>query len=298
MGTARRKGYQKLGEVKIGPPQLAGTRYRAMQLLPRASSGATDLLPKVRRYASRRLALLDLPPVHTHMPAVADDLTTEQRFARWSLGASRIDPAFPARPEAYQIEAEYTPERVTRLAMYIAGKRNTEGNSEQYEEDVSECIALIYDRINKYKRGLATIHPNYPFYYWLLFDVRTALRDLRDRGRGMFVHFSTLQEDGKPEFPGRTDNPADTQIDVRSAIAKLPARQREALLLYYEQHLNQPDIAIAMKISQPGVHHLLTRAKSNLAKILADPDEPLPQAGAPKHVQQVHKPHKPRGTAS
>lgn len=201
-------------------------------------------------------------------------------YARMSLGASKIDPDFPARPDANQIDAEYTPERVTRLAMFIAGKRATDGNPEQYDEDVSECIALIYDRIAKYKRGAVNVHPNYPFYYWLLFDVRTALRDLRDRGKGVFVHFSTLQEDGKPDFQGTDDETArDRQLDVREAVNKLPEGQRQVLQMYYLDHKTQAQIATALKISQPAVAQKLERAKANLERLLSEApedDDPSP----------------------
>lgn len=197
------------------------------------------------------------------------DLTWWQKFARWSLGASKIDPDFPRRPNADEITKEYTPERVIRLARYIAGKRFTEDNPEQYDEDVAECVALIYDRIDKYNKNLVKINENYPFYYWLLFDVRTALRDLRNRGKDLFVQFSTLESSGKPDFDQDDPLPQQQlQIDVREALDNLTVQQKQVVLLYYMEQKTQPEIAYELGVTQPAVSQILERAKARLEYFL------------------------------
>lgn len=59
------------------------------------------------------------------------------------------------------------------------------------------------------------------------------------------------------------------QAAVRAAIAELPARQREALVLRRYQELSQREIAAALGTTEEGVESLLGRAMSRLRRTLA-----------------------------
>jgi len=59
------------------------------------------------------------------------------------------------------------------------------------------------------------------------------------------------------------------QAAVRAAIAELPPRQREALVLRRYQELSQREIAAALGTTEEGVESLLGRAMSRLRRTLA-----------------------------
>jgi len=59
--------------------------------------------------------------------------------------------------------------------------------------------------------------------------------------------------------------------DVVTALRRLPARQREALILRYFLDLPEPEIAAAMGISQGTVKSTTSRALAALARLLKDP---------------------------
>lgn len=56
----------------------------------------------------------------------------------------------------------------------------------------------------------------------------------------------------------------ETQDDVKAAIAALPSRQREALLLQYYQDLGNVDAAAVLGISVDALESLLSRARRTL----------------------------------
>lgn len=69
--------------------------------------------------------------------------------------------------------------------------------------------------------------------------------------------------DESPEPAGRLE--ARTQGDrVRRALAALPVRQREALVLSYYQELSNTEAATVMDISVEALESLLSRARHNL----------------------------------
>ena len=61
-----------------------------------------------------------------------------------------------------------------------------------------------------------------------------------------------------------------TRDRVRQALAALPDRQREALVLTYYQELSNAEAASAMQISVDAVESLLARARRALKERLLD----------------------------
>ncbi|TIM59851.1 MAG: sigma-70 family RNA polymerase sigma factor, partial [Mesorhizobium sp.] len=67
---------------------------------------------------------------------------------------------------------------------------------------------------------------------------------------------------------------ADDQHQVRRALAELPERQREAIVLQYYQELSNSDAAEVMGISIEALESLLSRARRQLRSRLGrDRDE-------------------------
>lgn len=66
---------------------------------------------------------------------------------------------------------------------------------------------------------------------------------------------------------------AEAEQSVRAAVAALPARQRQALVLHRFQGLKQSEVAAAMGTSIPGVESLLQRAMATLRIRLAGKGE-------------------------
>jgi RNA polymerase sigma-70 factor (ECF subfamily) len=62
---------------------------------------------------------------------------------------------------------------------------------------------------------------------------------------------------------------------VRQAIAKLPERQREAVVLRRYQELSYEEIATTMAVTLPAVESLLQRAAANLRRELGRAEAPL-----------------------
>ena len=94
--------------------------------------------------------------------------------------------------------------------------------------------------------------------------------------RWLFLGFSASEVGmDSHDFPSASeDNPdgvmekKDTERIVQKAIAKLPERQRTALLLHRYEELPYQDIAKIMNVSVASVESLLHRAKQTLAKRL------------------------------
>ncbi len=70
--------------------------------------------------------------------------------------------------------------------------------------------------------------------------------------------------------PSPTADEISTSIALRRALAALPARQREAVVLHYFADLDQADVAAAMGCSVGTVKSQLFKARDHLASLLSD----------------------------
>jgi RNA polymerase sigma-70 factor (ECF subfamily) len=111
-------------------------------------------------------------------------------------------------------------------------------------------------------------------------EIRT-LRSAKHRRVGSFTAIFG-DGDGSGDGPGpdladRLASPPERHLEedevaarVRTAVDQLPEQQRLALVLSRFHHCSYEDVAAAMKTSVPAVKSLLTRARENLRKALAD----------------------------
>ena len=99
---------------------------------------------------------------------------------------------------------------------------------------------------------------------------RTELRVLRTYARGAAL-------DAAEEFADRATDRADaraTQRRIAAALARLPARQRDVLLLYAVAELEYAEIAAALDIPLGSVQSALHRARAKLRATLGDAHSP------------------------
>ena len=196
-----------------------------------------------------------------------------------------IDPNFPSRPTAAEIAKEYTPERIMRLARFASarGRGHASGNGfaaytehqslsngELQEEAYSICLLAAYARIAQYNAGDVEISPKLSFYHWLLFAVRTDLRDeLRRQRRSLKDRQIVPLHSGMADPLGDDETAqSDLRMDLESAIANLSPKQARVVRMYYYDGMTQVEIAEELGVSQPAVQKLLAAAKENLGTLL------------------------------
>lgn len=88
--------------------------------------------------------------------------------------------------------------------------------------------------------------------------INLCKRELRRRGRPLETPAAGAADSG--DVPGR--------LDVVAALARLPFRQRQAVVLFYWSDLPTAAIADLMNISDGAVRAHLTHARSALRKTL------------------------------
>jgi RNA polymerase sigma-70 factor (ECF subfamily) len=148
--------------------------------------------------------------------------------------------------------------RILALATRMLGDRDEAADVAQ------EAFVRIWKQAPRWREGEAR------FDTWLH---RVALNLCYDRLRGR--REVTLADDF-PDAPDPAPLP-DERLDdsmrgkrVGAALAALPVRQREALVLHYYQELSNAEAALLMGVSIDALESLLARARRNLRQLLAD----------------------------
>lgn len=149
-----------------------------------------------------------------------------------------------------------------KLPRLLALATRMLGDRMEAEDVAQEAFVRIWKQAPSWREGEAR------FDTWLH---RVALNLCYDRLRGQ-------REEPVAELPDQTDPAAspDVQFEnrtrderIRVALAALPARQREALVLNYYQELSNIEAAALMGITVDALESLLARARRNLRAQLA-----------------------------
>jgi RNA polymerase sigma-70 factor, ECF subfamily len=99
---------------------------------------------------------------------------------------------------------------------------------------------------------------------WLHTVVLNLCRDrLRRRGREKPFAETPERADETPGAEARVQADQASSL-VRAALAELPERQREAIMLYHYQELSNQDAATALEVSVEALESLLSRARRTL----------------------------------
>ncbi|MGE8159950.1 RNA polymerase sigma factor [Paraburkholderia sp. NPDC080076] len=149
-----------------------------------------------------------------------------------------------------------------KLPRLLALATRMLGDRMEAEDVAQEVFVRIWKQASRWREGEAK------FDTWVH---RVALNLCYDRLRGR-------REETREEMPDEVDPAplpeaglearAEDQR-VRVALAALPARQREALVLNYYQEMSNIDAAALMGISVDALESLLARARRNLRAQLA-----------------------------
>nr|WP_087038749.1 RNA polymerase sigma factor [Caballeronia arvi] len=168
-----------------------------------------------------------------------------------------------------EIVAKKLPRIVTLAARML-------GDRDEADDVAQEAFLRIWNIAPKWRSGSAR------FDTWLH---RVTLNLCYDRLRR---HRETTSSDDLPEAADLAPLPderlATTHASARiqAALATLPARQREALVLQYYQDLPNAEAAALMGVSVEALESLLARARRNLKTALADLARPGDDDDAPK----------------
>lgn len=155
-----------------------------------------------------------------------------------------------------------------KLPRLIALATRVLGDRAEANDVAQETFMQIWKHAGRWKPGSAR------FDTWIH---RVALNLCNDRLRRRrdFVTMDDAPEqmdptpapDERMESAGRSDR-------IEAALAELPARQRQALVLHYYQELSNIEAAEAMNISVDALESLLSRARRQLRTLLADDRDP------------------------
>jgi RNA polymerase sigma-70 factor (ECF subfamily) len=97
---------------------------------------------------------------------------------------------------------------------------------------------------------------------------RVAVNDVRRRARRRDLERRLLRREPAPRVADTTTDPA-----LWEAVAALPDRQREVIVLRYVADLREREVAEVLGISEGAASAALTAARKALAHQLAEPEE-------------------------
>lgn len=139
------------------------------------------------------------------------------------------------------------------------------GSREEAEDLTQDTLVKVYKQASRYR-------PEGKFKSWLFRIAGNLARSrLRRRKILRWVNFEKTEHDQAAAGPGPQQalEAKESAAAVRTALAGLPERQREALLLHRYQGMKYREIADSMGTTVPGVESLIQRALAGLRTGLA-----------------------------
>ncbi|WP_397452763.1 RNA polymerase sigma factor [Pseudomonas sp. NA-150] len=187
---------------------------------------------------------------------------------------NEIDPDVELLARIGNNEPEAVKEMVSRkLPRLLALAGRLLGDAEEARDVAQESFLRIWKQAANWRGGHAR------FDTWLHRVALNLCYDrLRRRNEQPLTEMDSALEPLDPALP------PDEQLDatersaqMAAALAALPDRQREAIVLQYYQELSNIDAAALMDISVDALESLLSRARRNLRAYLAEaPGEAVP----------------------
>ncbi|MEL6648000.1 MAG: RNA polymerase sigma factor [Pseudomonadota bacterium] len=154
------------------------------------------------------------------------------------------------------------------LPLVLSHAERLLGNRAEAEEIAQEAMLRLWKIAPDWRHGEAKVTT------WLYRVVGNLCTDLLRRRRGVGL-------DEVPEPVSEQASPADRMQEVarasalQSALARLPKRQAQAVILRHIEELSNPEIAEIMDISVEAVESLIARGKRALSADLTGQREEL-----------------------
>ena len=152
--------------------------------------------------------------------------------------------------------------RIVALAARMLGDRD------EADDVAQEAFLRIWKIAPKWRSGEARFDP------WLHRVTLNLCYDRLRRHREMSVSDDLPEQADHAPLPDERLDAAHANQRIARALATLPARQREALVLQYYQELPNAEAAALMGVSVDALESLLARARRNLRTALADLADP------------------------
>jgi RNA polymerase sigma-70 factor (ECF subfamily) len=143
------------------------------------------------------------------------------------------------------------------------------GSRDDAEDLAQETFVRVFRQAGRYR-------PEGKFRSWLLRIAGNLARSRHRRRRLLkWLPLDTERHDVASATPGADHDLEAEQMAqiVRAAVARLPERQRQALVLHRFQGLRYTEVAAAMDTSLAGVESLIQRALAGLRTDLARREE-------------------------
>jgi RNA polymerase sigma factor (sigma-70 family) len=150
--------------------------------------------------------------------------------------------------------------RIVALAARMLGDRD------EADDVAQEAFLRIWKIAPRWRRGEAR------FDTWLHRVTLNLCYDRLRKNREINASDDLPEEADSAPLPDERLAIAGTNNRIADALARLPARQREALVLQYYQDLPNAEAAALMGVSVDALESLLARARRNLKTALADLD--------------------------
>lgn len=150
--------------------------------------------------------------------------------------------------------------RLTPLALRVAQRML--GDSTEAEDVAQEAMLRLWRAAAGWRTGEAKVTT------WLYRVTANLCTDRIRRRRSVGIDEIAEPEDGRPGVVAGLIE-SDRMAAFNAALAELPDRQREAVVLRHLEGLSNPEIALIMEIGVEAVESLTARGKRALAAILA-----------------------------
>ncbi len=156
--------------------------------------------------------------------------------------------------------------RLTPMALRVATRMLGDGS--EAEDVAQEAMLRLWRVAPEWRQGEAKVST------WLYRVVSNLATDRLRKRRGVSLEEAAEPEDGKPAVVDLMID-ADRAEALQVALASLPDRQRQAVVLRHLEGLTNPEIAQVMEIGVEAVESLTARGKRALTTMLAGRREEL-----------------------